>query len=1498
MWVAKTEFGAGDTVDFTIMVTNNGSAAAYDIDIKDLLPEGINDTAPSIVSVLIDNIDESANVTQVNIAGTTRNVNWRFDPAVDIPVGKSLVIRYTVTLDDDVIANIGITSTANIVEYFSHPSDTDRRKYSPALTAAVSIYTPTANDILKAVNKSTANIGDRVTYTITVPENAVDAELNNLTVTDSAPAGMSFDPSSIAITSGHSVTDTTSSSAVNLSLATLDPNEQLVFTIEAIANNNSNAGNAASNSIKDYDNTASFNYDEYVGSNIDSNTVTTTITEPDLSVSLSTPTVSPAGDIELGTKLTYGITVTNNGDGTAYDITIIDRAYEWLQSPVLSNAPTGLVLSPTTSSGSGDRTHYTLTYNAAAGIAPSGNISFDLTFTVSDASGNPVVAYATIPNDVDITGTSYAGTNPDSQERNGSGGANDHADSATTVSVNTGGITFDKALVGTDTNFSVGETFQYTLTFTGSKGTYEDLQFTDHLPTSPDNGLEYVATATVTDSANIQKVGSGAVTITSAPADEATGDLVFGFGDLEYTNTDGGDPMVEITVTVRLKDVNNSVDAVTLQTGASVQSTTPSFDIDATTPVEVDVVEPVLVLALDGPTDMTPGVAATLTARLEHETGVSSAAAHQPEIQVQLPAEMDDADPLTADSLPVVTIKDGARGTIILASGTDYTSSYASGILTVTLISTQARMELDENITVTFDAQVDDNVANGTAINPPYATITHYYSVENVAVPNEVRDYATTLGNASTTPNPLTDPGTIDAATGDDVTDNVEIAVSSPTLLLRQTVSPASSPAIAPGSVVTYTIEIENNGAIDATDVTLTDELATYFEPNTLTLVSVSPDPLTGNVAGEATVTIDGVGGTNSTGSITISDFIISTANDSSDPIQIVYKATLASVIPNGSVLTSNVILSSTGYDDLTDDVDTNIVSAPILEIEQISTEISDGAVPLQTGETLEYTITVRNTGNEHALNSILKDVVPGGTSYVADSTTLNGAPIGVPDGGVMPFASGEAINTPSASSGEMLVGGSDIIVTFQVTIDSGIVDGTSITNTATATIYPESAPTGTPLQKAAEVHNIIGNVGSVDSQKTVLDVNGGTLVAGDTLRYTMTVTNNGVADLTNVSLSDPIASDTTYVAETITYDNGSGVVAQSDAAGDDDSTFDGSTIEVTIGTLTAGSTVTITFDVTVNAGTADGTVITSQGTVSSNELPDEPTDQDGSDGNGDQPTDIVVGSDPFIRISKSVTDVNGGKVSVGDEIEYTITITNVGAGSASNVLLSNPGTNDTLFVASSLVVDGVADSDSVPFSNKNLGAIAPGDDVTLIYRATVDATAVEHTVLSVQSSFGYDGSDCAANSGATNCVSDADGDDGVENGNASDDTGDDDPTLLSVGGSAGIASVEGYIWYDINHSRAHDPSEEMLEGWKVAIYNDGVLVATTISDADGKYKFEGLAPGPNYSLEFFEVDTGTSFGPPMSGDGESGNSDGIPDGNVEGADDQRFNIACRVNHT
>ncbi len=125
---------------------------------------------------------------------------------------------------------------------------------------------------------------------------------------------------------------------------------------------------------------------------------------------------------------------------------------------------------------------------------------------------------------------------------------------------------------------------------------------------------------------------------------------------------------------------------------------------------------------------------------------------------------------------------------------------------------------------------------------------------------------------------------------------------------------------------------------------------------------------------------------------------------------------------------------------------------------------------------------------------------------------------------------------------------------------------------------------------------------------KTATDVNGGFLEPNDDILYTIQVTDTGKDTTSNIILRDVIPANTTYVPGSLNITSGANAGAKTDAAGDDQAEFDiannrvvfrvgtGATAAVG-GTLVPAATSYIAFKARVNAGTANGMVVSNQAT-------------------------------------------------------------------------------------------------------------------------------------------------------------------------------------------------------------------------------------------------------------------------------------------------------------
>src|SRR5262249_4542439 len=229
----------------------------------------------------------------------------------------------------------------------------------------------------------------------------------------------------------------------------------------------------------------------------------------------------------------------------------------------------------------------------------------------------------------------------------------------------------------------------------------------------------------------------------------------------------------------------------------------------------------------------------------------------------------------------------------------------------------------------------------------------------------------------------------------------------------------------APGDRLRYTLRFRStNQALS--NFRIFDDLEALnakavFVPGTLALVT--PPPPGADISAPSST-----GGSKGTGVIDIRNLSLPVNGE----ILIQFDITLKPAIANGTVATnqSTVRLSDGTVFALSDDPNVNgiadpfvagdedptrvtIVSAAAFRVQKISTDLTGDPNVLLAGETLGYTITVKNIGNADAANVMLRDAVPANTAYVAGSTTLNGATL-TDVAGLSPLVNGMLINSPA----------------------------------------------------------------------------------------------------------------------------------------------------------------------------------------------------------------------------------------------------------------------------------------------------------------------------------------------------------------------------------------------------------------------------------------------------------------------------------------------------
>ncbi|UCE19340.1 MAG: VWA domain-containing protein, partial [Gemmatimonadota bacterium] len=168
-----------------------------------------------------------------------------------------------------------------------------------------------------------------------------------------------------------------------------------------------------------------------------------------------------------------------------------------------------------------------------------------------------------------------------------------------------------------------------------------------------------------------------------------------------------------------------------------------------------------------------------------------------------------------------------------------------------------------------------------------------------------------------------------------------------------------SNGVISPGDVILYTIVITNNGAGIATGVTFADT------------PDVNSDLVVGSVTTSQGTVTDGNFGGDTTVGVTIGS--VPTMN----MVTITFRVTIDDPFPLGLTEIANQgwVNSNQVSDKPTDDPDTPapddptvtpVVAGPIIEADKTDTDLNGGN--LEPGETLEYTVTISNSGNQNAV--------------------------------------------------------------------------------------------------------------------------------------------------------------------------------------------------------------------------------------------------------------------------------------------------------------------------------------------------------------------------------------------------------------------------------------------------------------------------------------------------------------------------------------------------
>ncbi len=703
------------------------------------------------------------------------------------------------------------------------------------------------------------------------------------------------------------------------------------------------------------------------------------------------------------------------------------------------------------------------------------------------------------------------------------------------------------------------------------------------------------------------------------------------------------------------------------------------------------------------------------------------------------------------------------------------------GQLTYTLLVTNTGPSTATNVTIsdTLPAGLTFGNVTTTAGTASEASGVITATIPTLAVNAQATVTVVSTVLATFAGSTIANSATADADEAVLVTANASTAVN-PQVDLQITKSHPSG-TVNRGGQLTYTLNVINKGPSGATNVEVVDTL-----PPGLTFVSATGGTVTPPSNGNQTVIVN-VGNLADEGTATVT-------------ITVAVAQNAAASVTNSAVVRSTESIAgfdfATGNNTATDPTTTTGTSDLLID--------KTGPASAGPGTTITYTIVATNDGPTDATQVTVTDNLPDGIQVLTATSTVG------------------TVNIPASAQDTTAANNDDLVVTVG-----------ALANDATATI------TITALVLPATRSNLV-NVATVSTANTALtDPTGNnsdtltttlsptvdlrvqstaptTIVAGNQLTYTLTVTNAGPAQATNVRLTDVLPTGVTFVSGTSSVS--SAVVSAATLSSG-----------VILGTMNPGASETVTIVVSVDGATRGS--LTNSATVSATEP--EPT-TDTNPNTSTAPT-TATGS-AVLTVTK--TD-NTTVVAAGGTLTYVISIRNDGPSTATNVAVTDTLPTGVTFSSGTSTNGGtVTPSGSTVLAS--IPTLASGATATVTIIATVGSTVTG----SITNSVSVDSAEPEAAVTAS------------------------DSTSIAT-----PSSISGRLFRDVDRDNVQDAGERGISGVTITLTGTDTTGATvnrtTQTDSAGDYVFANTLPGT------YTVSRPSSLGNGTTSAGTSGGTSG-----------------------
>jgi len=466
------------------------------------------------------------------------------------------------------------------------------------------------------------------------------------------------------------------------------------------------------------------------------------------------------------------------------------------------------------------------------------------------------------------------------------------------------------------------------------------------------------------------------------------------------------------------------------------------------------------------------------------------------------------------------------------------------------------------------------------------------------------------------------------------------------------------------GSAASYTIPVSNVSPYGSTSslVTINDTL-----PLGITPVSASGTGWTCSVSGQ-------------TVSCTRSD----TLGAASSYPSITLNANVSQSAP--ATLTNPASVGGGGEANLVNDTATDV--ANVVSTADLSVTDSASPNPVSAGSNITYTQVVTNSGPSAADNATVVTSVPANTTFVSMAAPAGWACVTPTQNNTGNIVCSE-VNMPGLTSGTF---------TLVVKVNTGVANGTVITNTVSATSSTSDSNSGNNSATATTI------VGTTSPDLTVTNTASPNPVQDlSNITYTQVVTNTGTSAATGATFTENTPANTTFVS--ITPPAGWTCTAFPPTC--------------TNASVAGGSSGTFTVVYKVNNGVPAGTIIADTVTVNA-------TNQAFGASSATATDVVATAAQADLALTTAASPL---QVYSGNNITYTQTVTNKGPANASSVTFTEATPTSTTF-QSVLAPAGwtctspaVGATGTVTCSDPSLAAGSSADIIVVVNVPTTVAT-------------------------------------------------------------------------------------------------------------------------------------------------------------------------------